>query len=211
MNEWVMRHIWMSHVTRMNATYGWFMPHIWWYSSFVQKWAIHITYVNEPVMSHVWTSHVSHMDESCHTYGWVMSHIWMSHVTHMNESCHTYGWVMSHVWMSHVTHMNSIILSFVHTSEEISTNFGQIDCSDPASQQVDTLIYLHISICIQQHTATHCNTLQHTATHYNTLQHTATHCNTLPHTATHCNTNFPGYFHLSIDLYFYTATHCNIL
>ena len=130
--EWVMSHIWMSHVTHMNEschTYEW-------------------------VMSHVWISHVTHMNESCHTvqigsqtpsdgyksrhtYEWVMWHVWMSHVTHMNksqhmrtrvlsqhkasthavqtgsttlsdwyESCHTYGWIMSHIWMSHVTPMN---------------------------------------------------------------------------------------------------------
>ena len=86
--EWIMAHIWMSHVTHMEEschTYGW-------------------------VMSHIWMSHVTHMEESCHTYGWVMSHIWMSYVTHMDESCHTYGWVMSHMWMSHVTHMNDFLL-----------------------------------------------------------------------------------------------------
>jgi len=61
--EWVMSHIWVSHVTHMNEschTYEW-------------------------VMSHIWMSHVTHMNESCHTYEWVMSHIWMSHVTHMSE------------------------------------------------------------------------------------------------------------------------------
>jgi len=44
--EWVMSHVWMSHVTRINEschTYGW-------------------------VMSHVLMSHVTRMDESCHTY-----------------------------------------------------------------------------------------------------------------------------------------------
>jgi len=40
---------------------------------------------------------------------------------------------------------------------------------------------------IDQHTATHCNTLQQTATHYNKLQHTATHYNTLQDTAIKCN------------------------
>jgi len=71
--EWVMSHIWMSHVTHMNEschTYEW-------------------------VMSHIWMSHVTHMNESCHTYEWVMSYIWMSHVPHTNESCRTYEWVMA--------------------------------------------------------------------------------------------------------------------
>jgi len=82
--EWVMSHIWMSHVTHMNEschTYEW-------------------------VMSHIQMSYVTHMNESCHTYRWVMSHIWMSHVTHMNESWHTYRWVISQIQMSHVTHAN---------------------------------------------------------------------------------------------------------
>ena len=70
----VMSHIWMSHVTHMNA------------SCHTQKW----------VMSCIETSRVTHMQEVCHTYEWVMSHICMSHVTyvtshvtHMNETCHT--------------------------------------------------------------------------------------------------------------------------
>ena len=70
-----------------------------------------------------------------------------------------------------------------------------------------------------QHTATHCNALQHTATHCNTLQRSATHCNTLQHTATRCNTLQHTAPHF-ITLHYiathcttlrYTATHCNIL
>jgi len=67
--EWVMSHIWMSHVTHMN---DWVMSHIW---------MSHVTHMND--------TYESHMNESCHTYGWityecVVSHIWM------NESCRTY-------------------------------------------------------------------------------------------------------------------------
>ena len=87
-------------------------------------------------------------------------------------------------------------------------------------------------LLLQQHTATHCNTLQYTATHCNTreeigklqvgsccsnaptthcntLQHTATHCNTLQHTATHCNT----LQHTATHCYTlpHTATHCYTL
>jgi len=43
--EWIMSHIWMSHVTHMNEscrTYEW-------------------------VMLHIWMRHVTHMSESCHT------------------------------------------------------------------------------------------------------------------------------------------------
>ena len=104
--EWVMSHIWMSHVKHMNGschTHEWVTSHIW---------MSHVKHMNESchthewVMLHVWMSHVTHMNGSCHTYEWVMSHIWISHVTHMNQSRHTYEWVMSHIWMSHVTHMN---------------------------------------------------------------------------------------------------------
>jgi hypothetical protein len=61
MNEWVLSHVSMSHVTHMNG------------SCLTYEW----------VMSHIWTSHVSHMNASCHTYEWVMSHISMRHVSHM--------------------------------------------------------------------------------------------------------------------------------
>jgi len=89
-NEWVMSHIWMSHVTHMNE------------SCLLYEW----------VMSPKWMSHVSSMDESCHAYEWVMFTLWMSHVTYMNESCHTYEWVMSPLWMSHVTQINESCLIY---------------------------------------------------------------------------------------------------
>ena len=67
---------------------------------------------------------------------------------------------------------------------------------------------------MQQHTATHCNTLQPTAAHCNKLQRTITHCNILQRTATHCNTQ-----HYTVVTLQHTAahravhhtkTHCNI-
>jgi len=89
--EWVMSHIWMSHVTRMKEM--------------CQK---------EWVMSHIGMSHVTHMNELCRTYEWVMSHIWTSHVTHKNEpyfthereSCHTYESVTSHIRIRYFTKKN---------------------------------------------------------------------------------------------------------
>ena len=95
--EWVMSHIWMSRITRMNEsyhTYGW-------------------------VMSHIWMSHVRHTNESYHTYELVTLHVWssqrrdetpgisqitprearvswMTQATDMDVSCHTCKWVMSH-------------------------------------------------------------------------------------------------------------------
>ena len=94
--EWVILHMWMSHVAHMNGsccTYEW-------------------------VVSHVWMSHVAHMNGSGQTYEWVNSHIWMSHITHMNDSCHAYEWVMSHIWMSHVAQINQSC----HKWQPIGTN-----------------------------------------------------------------------------------------
>ena len=108
--EWVMSHIWMSHVTHINE------------SCLMCEW----------VMSHVWMSHVPRTNESCHTHDVAWSHTcstsqWshpLTHlhypfflilslacVSHMNESCPMYEWVMSHVWISHVTHMTSHMVS----------------------------------------------------------------------------------------------------
>ena len=102
--EWVMSHIWMSHVTHMNE------------SCHTREW----------VMSHIRMSHVTHMNESCNTLEWVMSHVWMSNITHMSKSYHThapavgaiprhrttsvphtYDWVISSIWTSHITHINT--------------------------------------------------------------------------------------------------------
>jgi len=95
MNQSVLSHVWMSHVTWEGV-----MSHVW--TSHVTR--MHKScHTYEWVMSHIWMSHVAHMNESCRTYEWVMSHICISHVTHMNESYHTYEWVMSHIWMSHIT------------------------------------------------------------------------------------------------------------
>jgi len=94
---WVMSRVWMSHVTRINASWH--------------------TY--ECVMAHIWMRHVAHMSASWHTYECVMSHIWMRHVAHINDSRHIYEWVTSQVclcsvsfwaartyiwWMSHIMH-----------------------------------------------------------------------------------------------------------
>jgi len=134
-HEWVMAHIWKSHVTRM----------------------IESCHTYEWVTSHIRMSHVTHTNESRHTNGGIpwcflimyksrhtlcMSHvpptnemsnkqIWMSHVTptnaawHVyqmkyvarmeesiescslsNEACYTYEWGTSSLLMSHATHTN---------------------------------------------------------------------------------------------------------
>ena len=77
--EWVISHVWMSHVTHMKE------------SCHTREW----------VMSHMWMRHVTHVNELCHT-----ELIWdPSSTTQVNESCHTYERVMSHIWKSHVTRM----------------------------------------------------------------------------------------------------------
>jgi len=98
----------MSHVTHMNEsyrTYEWVMSHIW--TSHVTDLdslrhsrvkAERFVYKCNVVVYGLWhstycTSHVTHMNGSYYTYEWVMSHIWMSHVTHTNESCHICEWV----------------------------------------------------------------------------------------------------------------------
>ena len=100
--EWVMSHIWMSHISCMNE------------SCLIYEW----------VMSHIWMSHVSYMNESCLMFEWVMSHIWMSHVSCMNESCVMFEWVMSvrqdtptwlegcalnasNIWMNYFEYLNT--------------------------------------------------------------------------------------------------------
>jgi len=125
--DWVMSHVWMSHVTQMQQHDLEVVDFI-----FVQLQLAHA------VMSRLWSSHVTRMNESCHTNAATgslgsrfylraiatcpCSHVtlWLSHVTRMNGSCHTldsgisqiwmshatHEWDMSHVWMSHATHMN---------------------------------------------------------------------------------------------------------
>jgi len=72
------------HMNESCHTYDWVMPHVW---------MSHITHMNEScnayegVMSRIWMSHVTHINVSCLSYEWVMPH--------MNESCHKYEWVMS--------------------------------------------------------------------------------------------------------------------
>jgi len=127
--EWVMSHIGMSHVPRINEschTYEcssirllWVISHIWetrltyeWVMSPI--WMSHVPHVNESClpMPHMWiqrhlapASHVPRMNESCHTYEWVTSHLQTIHVTHVNESCHICKRVLFHKRRGHVTHI----------------------------------------------------------------------------------------------------------
>jgi len=75
--EWVMAHIWMSPVARMNASRHTF------------EWGVDVTHIDP-----WWVLPLAR--ESCHTYEyvWVMPHVWMRHIKHIEP------------FMSHVTHMN---------------------------------------------------------------------------------------------------------
>ena len=89
--EWVMSHIWMSHITHMNEPYH------------TYEWVMSRTFLNgtchthECVMSQIWLSHVTHRNVSCLTYEWVMSRIRVSHIAHTKQSRRTYEWVMSSI------------------------------------------------------------------------------------------------------------------
>jgi len=90
--EWVMSHIWTSHVTHMDEpchTY--------------ERVMSTILRANLAIRLHAGLQYACHACEWVMSHiEWVLSHIWMRHITHMNESCHTYEWVMSHIWTSHV-------------------------------------------------------------------------------------------------------------
>jgi len=96
--EWVMSHIWTSHVTHTNEpchTYEWAMSHIWMSRVALMK------------KSHAWDGdkiacvpYQSGNRKDLQPPEWVMSHMWMRHVTYMNESCNM---------KSHATHMKESI------------------------------------------------------------------------------------------------------
>jgi hypothetical protein len=114
--EWVVSHVWMSHVSRVNEschTYEWVMSHVW---------MSQVTHMNEWFHAYEWVvphlrmsrkrqerdpNKMSKETQICtKRYGWVMSRIWISRATSTNESRHAYEWVVSHIWMSRVAHMN---------------------------------------------------------------------------------------------------------
>jgi len=115
MNEGVMSHTWLSHVTHMTEschTSEWIMSHVWIsHDTHMNETRPHDCHtkrtsispmIKERVMSYTGLRHVTQVDESCHTSWCVMSHKLMSHVTQVDASCHTSWCVMSHKLMSHV-------------------------------------------------------------------------------------------------------------
>ena len=129
-SEWVMSHIWMSHVSFVNELY---LPRIRVLDSNVEKW----------VMSHIWVSHVSYLSESCLIREWVVSPSHsssrlecreMSHVSYLSESCLISKWVMSHSWMSCISlafesrGRSSIVYQMSHSHSRMS-NISRISHS----------------------------------------------------------------------------------
>jgi len=142
--EWVMSHIWMSHVTHMNEschTYESVMSHIW--MSHVLCRMYRYTRVTS---RHVTSRHGTHIYESFHTYEWGTSHAWTSHVTRMNESCHTFKWVMTHLCISHITHMNEPY----HTYEWVMLHVINMSCR--TYKWVKTYEWGYMCICIHTDT-----------------------------------------------------------
>jgi len=69
--EWIMSHIWMSHVTHMNEP----LKHMdVSYHTCAPATQSHISTCNTWVMSHTCTCDTL-LNESCYTYEWVMSHM----------------------------------------------------------------------------------------------------------------------------------------
>jgi len=125
--EWVMSHIWLSHITQRwqvvqsarNQAEGFELDEQQWEAEWQVSHVTHVTvswrmhscdlHMDELLhirmsyshtwMSflHIWKDHVVLMRESFCAYEWVMSHPWVSHVAHMKESCHIYECAMSHV------------------------------------------------------------------------------------------------------------------
>jgi len=109
--EWVMSHVWMSHVTRVNEschTCEWVMSHVWMRL---------VTY---------WKCHVTHTNVICTGWEWVMLHIYCSILfVGFDSLCDLHYWprvtwliymTNSHVRMSHVKRLNSECLARVNES-----------------------------------------------------------------------------------------------
>jgi len=149
--EYVVSHVWMSHVTHMdthlyNAQINWMC---------VLKESCH---THERVTScmnescHTWMSHATHMNESCHTYGDTLlfydtpvnsrrmsyvahinesCHPQLSRSTHMHESCRTRECVMSHVW----THPFWIPRSKANTMQGGADALDALRCRSLSTQE----------------------------------------------------------------------------
>jgi len=65
----------LNHASRMNywcLVDEWVMSH---------EWMSHVSHMYNSCLTYEWMSHVKHATASCLTHEWVISHIWMSRVT----------------------------------------------------------------------------------------------------------------------------------
>ena len=227
--SWVMRLIWMGHVTRMNEschTYEWDE------SCRTYEWVmLHRLLLNE-IWKHLRVYHMCissklpYMNKSSSTYKWVMSHLWFSRATRT-------GWrrligypKLQIILHKGATKYRSLLRKMTYKDK------GSYESSPPCMRgshiyacHCNTLQHIgyDTNVCGVRDQVLHCNTLQYTATHCSwhrcmlsmwqsiSLQHTATHCNTLQHTATHCNTLFSTQVYVEYVTKYCTVTHCNTL
>jgi len=114
--EWVMSHIWMSHVTLSSHTYICLICHI--YTCVLCLSRVTLICVCDMSLSH----------KTYHTYEWVMSHchvtliyVLMSqlYVCDMSSSCHTYTCDVSWIDKSYHTYewvMSDLLNALIHMS-----------------------------------------------------------------------------------------------
>ena len=137
--EWVMSHIWMSHIPHMNESCP---THEW-------------------VMSHIWMSHVPHMNESCPTHEWVMSYTYEWVTSHrMNVSLHTHQCVISYMNVSRSRHA---LMSTPVCSCHITRTLKH-ECVKSQRPHIHAQIWLyHINMSHQTH---QCVTSSENTPHY---------------------------------------------
>jgi len=165
----------MNPVQVSHATYEYIMSHIW--MSHVAHTHTHTNQTPDLYEWKVYKRVMPHMNMSCHVYEWVTWHT-HSHIRRLtcmtekrtNESCH--------IWMCHVTYMNESRHTHTHTLGACVYEIKDCNILQLTATHCNTLQHTATNCNSLQHPATHCNTLQHTATHCNTPQHTATHRNT---------------------------------
>jgi len=181
--EWVMSHIWMSHVTHINEsrdTHEWVMWHIW---------IRHIT-------SHIrWSSAcLTHMNESRDTYEHVMWHAWIRHVTHRNGSYHTVGRVKiyAQTLFTHLCIICEIPYSYTRTRPHYTWHTCPRTCCN---------VYVCVCVCVRLNSV--CVHWHTTYVKYLTFTRTPTHCMYDNSVCVHWHITYVKYLTFT-----HTTTHC---
>jgi len=109
------RHLWMSHVTRINESCEWVMSHLHIDNIlFIESHTHTRTHAHTHTYrtlslshTHKYTRYLLSCDAACYTYECVVS---MSYIidtpAYRRQATHQVQINMSHIWMRHVTHMN---------------------------------------------------------------------------------------------------------